>query len=302
MAKYGPDRKPEFRLDPKTAQLYADVPQDAVERLLDFRRRYPYQEVALHGRTWRYIDTVKGEQVLLVPAGGTTIAEVSFMTIDHLAQRQRVIAPDYPRVDTLAELFSGYIALLDHLGVGRFSLMGGSYGGWMAQSLVRFCPERVDKLVLTAIGPPNPENSRQLAWLLPLLRILPMFLLRALINRTFGRLDSSQRSEPEQALLWALVNEVVTYRIGRADFVAAMRRLIDQTDNYAFSPHDFDDWPGSILILFGDGDPATPPEKRQAMRALYPQAESMTFKGGEHAIALSHQEAYFQAIDEFLAR
>jgi pimeloyl-ACP methyl ester carboxylesterase len=258
--------------------------------------------VTLQGRSWRYLDTGQGERVLFIPAGGTTIAEVSFMTIDHLARQQRVISPDYPPVDTLAELFTGYIALLDHLGIGRFSLLGGSYGGWMAQSLVRAHPERVDKLVLTAIGPPNPENSRQLAWLLPLLRIMPMFLLRGLINRTFGRLDSSQRADPEQALLWALVNEVVTYRIGRADFVAAMRRLIDQTAHYTFAPDDLDDWPGAILMLFGDGDPATPAEKRQAMKALYPQAESIVFEGGEHAIALSHQEAYFQAIDDFLTR
>jgi len=289
-------------MDPKTAQLYADVPEAAVERLLGFRRRYPYQEVTLQGRSWRYLDTGQGERVLFIPAGGTTIAEVSFMTIDHLARQQRVISPDYPPVDTLAELFTGYIALLDHLGIGRFSLLGGSYGGWMAQSLVRAHPERVDKLVLTAIGPPNPENSRQLAWLLPLLRIMPMFLLRGLINRTFGHLDSSQRADPEQALLWALVNEVVTYRIGRADFVAAMRRLIDQTAHYTFAPDDLDDWPGAILMLFGDGDPATPAEKRQAMKALYPQAESIVFEGGEHAIALSHQEAYFQAIDDFLTR
>jgi pimeloyl-ACP methyl ester carboxylesterase len=292
----------EYQMDLKTAQLYADVPPEAVERLLAFRRRYPYREVMLQGRNWRFIDTGQGERALFILAGGTTVAEVSFMTIDHLAQQQRVISPDYPPVDTLAELFTGYIALLDHLGVSRFSLMGGSYGGWMAQSLVRAYPERVDKLVLTAIGPPNPENSRQLAWLLPLLRIMPMFLLRGLINRTFGRLDSSQRADPEQALLWALVNEVVTYRIGRADFLAAMRRLIDQTKNYTFSADDLADWPGSILMLFGDGDPASPPEKRQAMRALYPQAESITFKGGEHAIALSHQAKYFQTIDDFLAR
>lgn len=288
-------------MDPKVAELYVDVPQEAVDRLLDFRRRFPYQTLALGGQTWRYIDAGEGERVLFIPAGGTTIAEVSFMSIDHLAERQRVISPDYPPIDNLKALFDGYIALLDHLGVGRFSLMGGSYGGWMAQSLVRAYPERVDKLVLTAIGPPNPENSRQLAWLLPLLRIMPMFLLRALINRSFGRLDKSKR-DGEQALLWALVNEVVTYRVGRADFVTAMRRLIDQTENYTFTADDLKAWPGSILMLFGAEDPATPPDKRQAMEALYPQAEMIVFEGGQHGIALSHQQEYFQAIDAFLAR
>jgi len=291
----------ENRLGPKIAKLYADVPEEAVERLLGFRRRYPYQEAEIGGRRWRFIDTGEGSRVLLIPAGGTTIAEVSFMSIDHLAKGQRVISPDYPPLDTLQELFEGYIALLDHLGIDHFSLMGGSYGGWMAQSLVRAYPERVDKLVLTAIGPPNPDNSRQLARLMPLLRIMPMFVLRGMINRSFGRLDDSERTDPDQALLWALVNEVVTYRVSRADFVTAMLRLIDQTGNYTFSPDDLHEWPGSILMLFGAGDPATPPEKRQAMTALYPQAETIIFEGGQHAIALSHREAYFNTIDTFLA-
>lgn len=289
-------------LNPKIAKLYADVPEQAVERLLDFRRRFPYRELEIGRRTWRFIDTQEGERALFIPAGGTTIAELSFMSTDHLAEKQRVIAPDYPPVDTLKELFEGFTALLDSLGIGRFSLMGGSYGGWMAQSLVRAYPERVDKLILTAIGPPNPDNSRQLARLLPLLRILPMFVLRGLINRSFGRLDSSESASPDQALLWALVNEVLTYRVSRTDFLAAMRRLIDQTENYTFSPGDLEDWPGSILMLFGAEDPATPLEKRQAMQELYPQAQTIVFEGGQHAIALSHQQEYFSAIDTFLAR
>ncbi len=289
-------------LDPKIANLYANVPEEAVKRLLDFRQRFPYRELAIGGRTWRFVDTGDGERALFIPAGGTTIAEVSFLSIDHLAERQRVISPDYPPVDTLAELIEGFLTLLDHLGVGRFSLMGGSYGGWMVQSLVRQAPDRVNKLILTAIGPPNPDNSRQLARLLPLLRIMPMFVLRGLIGRTFSRLDNSEDVNPDQALLWALVDEVLTYRVGRADLVAAMRRLVDQTENYSFKADDLKEWPGSILMLFGAEDPATPLERRQAMSELYPQAETVVFEGGQHAIALSHQEQYFRVIDDFLAR
>jgi pimeloyl-ACP methyl ester carboxylesterase len=287
-------------MDPEVARFYAEVPEAAIEQLLSFRRRYPYQELTLKGQRWRFIDTGRGERVLFIPAGGTTVAEVSFNSIAHFAKTFRVISPDYPPVATLEELFVGFIALLDRLAVGRFSLMGGSYGGWLAQSFVRAYPERIDRLVLTAIGPPDPENSRQLAWLLPLLRIMPMFVLRGLINRTFSRLDDGERTA-DQALLWALVDEVVSSRIGRADFVAAMRRLVDQTKNYAFAPDDLQDWPGAILLVFGADDPATPADKRQAMQALYPQAETVVFAGGQHGIALSHQEQYFQAIDDFLA-
>jgi pimeloyl-ACP methyl ester carboxylesterase len=288
--------------NPEIAKLYEDVPAEALRRLQAFRERYPYQTVPINGRPWRFIDTREGETVVFVAAGGTTVAEVSFQSLEHLAQTHRVVAPDYPPIDNLAELFEGVIELLDHLGIGQFCAMGGSYGGWMVQSLVRHCPERVRKLVITVIGPPDPENGRQLARLMRWLRIAPTWLLRALINRSFARLVSNRSGDPSLVLLWALVQEAMFYRVGRADILAALQRLVDQTQNYTFSPDDLKDWPGSILVLFGSGDPATPPEKREAMRRLYPQAEVRVFEGGEHGIALSHQQEYLATIDRFLAQ
>jgi len=288
--------------NPKIAKLYQDVPEESLRRLQAFRERYPYQTMRIQGRQWRFIDTRESETALFIPAGGTTVAEVSFMSLEHFTQQYRVIAPDYPPIDNLKELFEGFIELLDRLGVGQFYAMGGSYGGWMVQSLVRHYPERVGKLVITAIGPPNSENSQQIAKLMRWLRIMPTFLLRALINRSFARLVSDKTGDPDLTMLWALVKEVVFYRVEREDMLAALQRLVDQTENYTFSPDDLKDWPGSILVMFGSEDPATPQEKRQEMRVLYPQAEVKVFEGGEHGIALSHQQEYFAAIDEFLAR
>jgi maspardin len=288
--------------NPKIAKLYRDVPAEALRRLQTFRERYPYQTTTIDGRPWRFIDTREGETAVFVAAGGTTIAEVSFQSLEHLAQRHRVVAPDYPPIGNLAELFQGVIGLMEHLGVGRFSAMGGSYGGWMVQSLVRHYPERVRKLVITVIGPPDPENSRQLARLMRWMRIAPTSLLRALMSRSFSRLASNRSGDPDLVLLWALVQEAMFYRVNRADILAALQRLVDQTQNYTFSPDDLKDWPGSILVLFGSEDPATPPETREAMRQLYPQAEVKVFEGGEHGIALSHQQEYLATIDEFLAQ
>ena len=50
--------------------------------------------------------------------------------------------------------------------------MGGSYGGWMVQSFLEHYPDRFQKAVIAAAGPPDPENSRQLARILSLLRLL----------------------------------------------------------------------------------------------------------------------------------
>jgi pimeloyl-ACP methyl ester carboxylesterase len=287
--------------NPKINKLYKDVSPDALERLQSFRRRYPYEAMILQGREWRYIDTREGQSALFIPAGGTTIAEVSFLSLEHFAQQRRVVSPDYPPVNTIKEFFDGSIELIERLGIEQFTAMGGSYGGWIVQSLVRMYPQRVRKLVITAVGPPNPENSRQLSKMMHWLRLMPVAVLRALMNRAFARLDSNRSADPNLVLLWALVKEVMYNRVEREDILAALLRLIDQTENYTFSPEDLKDWPGQILMLFGAEDPATPPDRRTAMRELYPQAEMKVFEGGEHGIALSHQEQYFAAIDEFLA-
>ncbi|HEY69781.1 MAG TPA: alpha/beta hydrolase [Anaerolineae bacterium] len=287
--------------NPKIARLYDQVPEESLQRLRAFRQRYPMQTMTIGGRTWRFIDTREGESALFIPAGGTTIAEVSFASLSHFAQRYRVISPDYPPIDTMQEFLDGTLQLLDRLGVGSFTAMGGSYGGWMVQSLVRHCPERVHKAVITVIGPPNPENSRQLAKMMPLFRVVPMFLLRAMISRSFSRLESSDIDDPDLELLWALVKEAMYFRVKRGDLIAAMKRLVDQTENYSFASDDLKDWPGSMLMLFGSEDPSTPAEVRQAMRMLYPQAEMVVFEGGEHGIGLTHKQAYYAAIDAFLA-
>jgi 3-oxoadipate enol-lactonase len=287
--------------NPQIARLYEHVPQDQIQRLLDFRSRCPYQEMEIAGRRWPYIDTETGEQPIFIFAGGTTVAEVSFNTIEHLAQNYRVIAPDYPPIDTLAELFAGYIRMLDRLGVGQFVLMGGSYGGWIAQSFVRDYPERVTKLVLAAIGPPNPENSSQLARMLGWLRLTPTPILRALLNRSFARLAPDDSADPRRLLTLALVNEIMRTRVTRNDILAALRRLVDQTAHATFAADDLADWPGSILMVMGSADPSTPPEKRAALARLYPDARMVVFEGADHTVSLTHSEGYYGAIDEFLA-
>lgn len=286
--------------NPKIAKLYKDVPEESLDRLASFRARYPYQTISLGGRQWRFIDSGEGEAVLFIPAGGTTIAEVSFNSLEHFAKQYRVIAPDYPPIEELQELFAGFIDLLDYLGVNQFYTMGGSYGGWMVQSLLRQYPERISKLVITAVGPPSSENSQEIARLMGWFRITPTFLLRWMINKSFSRLESNKSDDQDMALLWALVREAIYFRLGRADILALLQRLIDQTENYSFSADDLKDWPGRILLVFGAEDPATPLEKREAMVELYPRAEMKVFEGGEHGIAITHQQEYFAVIDEFL--
>jgi pimeloyl-ACP methyl ester carboxylesterase len=127
-----------------------------------------------------------------------------------------------------------------------------------------------------------------------------MFMLRNLLNRLFTGLESERSASPDQLMIWALVKEAVYHRVHRKGFIALMKRLVDQTRNYTFTPDDLDDWDGNLLLLFGSDDPATPPEKREAMIQLYPRAEVVVIEGGEHGISMTHEAEYYGAIDSFL--
>ena len=134
--------------NPKVAKLYKNVPSEPLSRLLQFRTQYPYKRATVHGTEWRYIDTGSGEQVLLALSGATCIAEMARLYIEHFAQRNRVISPDYPALDTMTGLVDGIAGILDREGISRAHVIGVSYGGFVAQAFVRRHPDRTASLIV----------------------------------------------------------------------------------------------------------------------------------------------------------
>jgi hypothetical protein len=64
-------------MDLKIEKLYENVPEEQLKRFQAFRERYPYQTLTVQGIPWRVIDTKIGSSPLLVPPGGTGVAEIS---------------------------------------------------------------------------------------------------------------------------------------------------------------------------------------------------------------------------------
>ncbi|HEY2717891.1 MAG TPA: alpha/beta hydrolase [Solirubrobacterales bacterium] len=74
-----------------------------------------------------------------------------------LAERFDVVAPSHPGfggsplidgVDDVEDLVYHYLELLDLLGLERVTIVGESFGGWIAAELAAHSPHRVEKLVL----------------------------------------------------------------------------------------------------------------------------------------------------------
>ncbi len=95
------------------------------------------------------------------------------------------------------------------------------------------------------------------------------------------------------------MHELVAH-LTRADMVSSFDETIDYRLHYHFSPDDLTTWPGNVLILQSDDDPATKPAMRMALRNLYPQAQVHTFHQAGHTPFLSQPDEFYPCIHTFL--
>jgi pimeloyl-ACP methyl ester carboxylesterase len=259
--------------------------------LADFRASHPPRLVSRRGVEWAYYVGGSGDRVILRLTGALGLAEFSFQQIQIFERRFRVIAPDYPALATLEEMTDGLIGILDAEHVERAHVIGGSFGGMLAQALVRRAPDRVASLVLSHTGAPD-GRRRRLAT--RIVSALPVSVLRKLLKARLGRtLDAA---DP----FWRRYFDTAIERMTKADVVSRVRLQAEFACQRGWGPGDLERWPGRVLLLEGDDDPLFPPAARGRLRALYPSAEVHRFAGTGHAAAVLKPEEYAEEVARFL--
>ncbi|MCX6031896.1 MAG: alpha/beta hydrolase [Chloroflexi bacterium] len=284
---------------PHIAALYAGVPADRLEQFQAFRRAFPYRDLILDGVTWSYLTGGQGEPPVLLLSGALAIPDISWNTIVNCAARRRVMVPAYPPVPMMAALADGIAAVLRREGVEQVHVMGGSYGGFVAQVFARRHPQMTRSLVLSHTQPPYPEMAPRMRRFARLLRWLPMGLVRQIMRRTFRSMLPERSAET--ACLLAVYDELIGYALGKEDAVAILERMADFSAQ-AFAPQDLAGWPGKVLLVFGTNDPATPPDVRERLASLYPGCQVHLFEGTGHTASVIREDEYLAVIDGFLAQ
>jgi pimeloyl-ACP methyl ester carboxylesterase len=116
--------------------------------------------IEVRGCLLHLLEGGEGSPILLLhPAGGSG----SWMPYHALlARSHRVIAPDHPGfgqspiaegVETAEDIAYLYSAMLDELGIDKVTVIGFSFGGWIAAELAVLDPHRIERLILVdAIG------------------------------------------------------------------------------------------------------------------------------------------------------
>jgi pimeloyl-ACP methyl ester carboxylesterase len=175
----------------------------------------------------------------------------------------------------------------------RFALGGLSMGGYIALEIMRQAPERVVKLALldTAARPDTPEQSTQ---------------RRALMARAeAGELEAVLRQiapnllHPDHRADPALIETQVRMglAVGAEGFVRQQNAIIGRIDS---RPH-LADIKVPTLVLVGDKDALTPPDRSEEMAAAIPDARLVVIPECGHASTLEQPEAVSRALIDWLS-
>ena len=116
-----------------------------------FREAYTEAAAEIGGREWRWIETAPddaGAPALVLLPGAFGAAELFWNQLVELGGRIRMVSVTYPAAPEAALLAAGVMALADRLGLGRFSLLGTSLGGYIARVLAGDHAARLKTLFL----------------------------------------------------------------------------------------------------------------------------------------------------------
>ncbi len=281
----------------RSLAFYQHVPAEQQECLRTFRMTHPREQIDLKGTTWSYLLGGQGSETLLILPGGERIGDVAFPLMQQFEPEYRCLYPSYPPVSTMSALVDGLATLLDRLSIAQVLLFAASFGGDVSQCFVRKYPERVSKLILLNTGIPDEQLGKAIRRGKRLLSLLPLGIVRFLVRKLLVKALSVR---PEEQLFWqAMLHELVAH-LTRADMVSTFDETIDYRLNYHFSSDDLAIWPGKVLILQSNDDPATTPAKRLALRQVYPQAQTHTFQRAGHTPFLSQPDEFYPLVRTFL--
>lgn len=277
-------------------EIYKNVPPPQKEQLKEFRSTHPYNYCEVNGILWQYISCGKGEEPLLLLPGGVRLAETWFKLITALENEYKIISPSYPALPTMAEHTKGINTICASEGVDKVHVLGTSFGGWVAQCFVRQYPDTAKTVVLSNTSGPGAISTTliRIGGIMTLLT--PEWLLQKTFQRNFANLFSIPDQERE---FWKAYLKELSLKTTKND-VIMQQKCGSDFNTHTFTKDDLLDWPGNLLIIESDNDPAFSPQVREALKALYPQAQIHTFHNAGHTPGYTNPEEYISVVRKFL--
>lgn len=226
--------------------------------------------------------------------------------IEHLRSRFRVVAWDHRgqgrsdehegRVVGMELCTDDALALFDRLGLGPVHFLGLSMGGFVGMRIAARWPDRIRSLALleTTAGPEPRKNVPRYT---ALNFVAERFGLGLVADRVMPIMFSrTTMTSPSRVALRATWKEKL--RQNRPSIVRAVRGVIEREG----VEHLLGRIAVPSLVVVGDEDVATTPDKARALAAGIPGAELVVIPGVGHTSTVEDPAAVNGALDAFYGR
>jgi len=237
-----------------------------------------------------------GRPILLLHGFQTIDPDTRFLEL--LSRRGEIIAPSGPGFgqsprpkdfDTVYDLVHLYLELLDTLPGDKVTLIGFSFGGWLAAEMAAACSHRLDKLVLVdpvgikISGPDTPD-------ILDVFERAPDEVRRRSWHDP-DRFAPDFNAMPDEAL--------VVYARNREALCL-----------YAWHPYMYNPqlprWLGRIkvptLVLWGESDRVVTPDYGRAYSRLIPGSRFELIERAGHHPEIEQPEVFVERVSRFLEK
>jgi pimeloyl-ACP methyl ester carboxylesterase len=235
------------------------------------RSRWVARSGAIAWAAWR-----TPQRCFFLP-GAVLVPDPFFIVMESLGRRYQVIAPAYPPLRSMADLVAGVTAILDAERIPAAYVVGSSFGGYVAQCLLRAHPERGKALALAQSGVRHFVGSAPLTVLRWLLQASPAPVVRWFTWRTWRVLLAD--IGPDQRF-WRLLRSILERELSKKHLTAVMAAIADFTARY----HPTADRSGRpVLVLQSERDRAFAAQA-EVIRAAYPHATIRSYVGRDMAL------------------
>jgi 2-hydroxy-6-oxonona-2,4-dienedioate hydrolase len=255
----------------------------------------PQERVAaVYGQNIHYFEVGQGPTVILLHGLGGT-KELWLANISALASRYHVYAidqigfgqSDKPMLDYKVGTFTDFLrGFMQAEKIAKATLVGNSFGGWIATDFAVQHPEMVDKLVLV--------DAAGLAWLKPLPDLNPSTLVgwRTLIEAVFY----DKKLVSDEGVIQAFTQHM------RNNDGYTIERTVSGFASPQFEDGKLASIHAATLVVWGRQDELVPLASGERFREGIAGAKLLVFDHCGHVPQIEKAEEFNQALLEFLGK
>lgn len=262
----------------------------------DFHARFPEKTVMANGLGWQTIDSGGAgpdSPCLLLLPGTLGTAEIWRNQIIALAREMRCVAVTYPVTDDIARLADGLAALCDQLHIARFSVVGSSLGGFVAQYLAARHPQRIEMLFIgNSLADPALANVTGMD--IATLEALPAEQHRAFI---LASVESWPETSPAITALKAVLRDSGTRLLSAEALKARILAIRKATAVPKLALPD-----SRVIVIDCADDPLLPRAVQDDVVRRYPEAAHHRLPTGGHYPYLVEPAIYTGLLRQGIAR